>query len=401
MIQGNPTRGVEELLTQVAANYAQYGSPLELVFCVLPDRGNSTYLYPAIKRWADTAGGVASQCVQVGKVVDRQKFGMTYYANLLLKLNLKLGGHNVHPGAHGISLVREVPTIVFGADVYHAPPGSQRPSFAAVVASMDVQLATYHTVVSAQPSRCEVIDQARGAILAQFWRNSGAIRRNSSDTRAVVDQMEEIMLAHLRRFFDYNGRPPERILFYRDGVGLSQFAIIQEREISAIRRACRRVGGDTYSPKLVFVVVQKRNHCRIFSMQGNRVDNAQPGTVVDKEITTAAQFDFYMCSHFGLKGTSRPTHYHVLCDDLTLRSDDLQRFTFDLCHLYARCTKIVSSPAPTYYAHLAAYHAHYYMSNFKDEDDNWETHSSISSSDSGGGHFNAVQRHLQDRLYFT
>ena len=108
-----------------------------------------------------------------------------------------------------------------------------------------------------------------------------------------------------------------------------------------------------------------------------------------------------MCSHFGLKGTSRPTHYHVLCDDLALRSDDLQRFTFDLCHLYARCTKIVSSPAPTYYAHLAAYHAHYYMSNFKDEDDNWETHSSISSSDSGGGHFNAVQRHLQDRLYFT
>ena len=78
VIQGNPTRGVEELLTQVAANYAQYGSPLELVFCVLPDRGNSTYLYPAIKRWADTAGGVASQCVQVGKVVDRQKFGMTY-----------------------------------------------------------------------------------------------------------------------------------------------------------------------------------------------------------------------------------------------------------------------------------------------------------------------------------
>ena len=91
----------------------------------------------------------------------------------------------------------------------------------------------------------------------------------------------------------------------------------------------------------------------------------------------------------------------MLCDDLALRSDDLQRFTFDLCHLYARCTKIVSSPAPTYYAHLAAYHAHYYMSNFKDEDDNWETHSSISSSDSGGGHFNAVQRHLQDRLYFT
>ena len=38
-------------------------------------------------------------------------------------------------------------------------------------------------------------------------------------------------------------------------------------------------------------------------------------------------------------------------------ADEIQRFTFDLCHLYARCTKIVSSPAPTYYAHLAAHNA--------------------------------------------
>ena len=95
-----------------------------------------------------------------------------FLSSLLLKINLKLGGANAFPPPGGVPLLHDAPTIVFGADVYHAPPGSQRPSFAAVVASMDVQLATYHTVVSAQPSRCEVIDQARGAILALFWRNS-------------------------------------------------------------------------------------------------------------------------------------------------------------------------------------------------------------------------------------
>ena len=104
------------------------------------------------------------------------------------------------------------------------------------------------------------------------------------------------------------------------------------------------------------VVHQKRNHCRLFHQTANHaVENALPGTVVDNVITTASQFDFYMCSHYGLLGTSRPTHYHVLHDDVKLSADEIQRFTFDLCHLYARCTKIVSSPAPTYYAHLAAY----------------------------------------------
>ena len=29
----------------------------------------------------------------------------------------------------------------------------------------------------------------------------------------------------------------------------------------------------------------------------------------------------------------------------------------DLCHLYSRCERSVSYPAPTYYAHLAAFRA--------------------------------------------
>ena len=152
---------------------------------------------------------------------------------------------------------------------------------------------------------------------------------------------------------------------------------------------------------LVFVVVQKRNHCRIFVPRSNGVENATPGTVIDKEITTTAAFDFYLCSHYGLKGTSCPTHYHVLRDDLSLTADELQRFTFDLCHLYARCTKIVSSPAPSYYAHLAAGQAHYYMTDFIEDGvdpfhDPQGAEQALATSQ-----FCALLPHMQDRLYYA
>ena len=31
-----------------------------------------------------------------------------------------------------------------------------------------------------------------------------------------------------------------------------------------------------------------------------------------------------MCSHYGLRGTSRPTHYHVLNDDIDLGAAEIE-----------------------------------------------------------------------------
>ena len=62
------------------------------------------------------------------------------------------------------------------------------------------------------------------------------------------------------------------------------------------------------------MVAQKRHKTRMFPAApnrggwGDRNGNVVPGTVVDTGITTAGQFDFFLCSHYGLLGTSRPTH---------------------------------------------------------------------------------------------
>ena len=62
-----------------------------------------------------------------------------------------------------------------------------------------------------------------------------------------------------------------------------------------------------------------------------------------------------------MKGTSRPSHYHVLWDDNNLSADELQQLTYQLCHTYVRCTRSVSVPAPAYYAHLVAFRARYHL----------------------------------------
>ena len=93
--------------------------------------------------------------------------------------------------------------------------------------------------------------------------------------------------------------------------------------------------------------------------------------------------DWYMVSQKGLKGTSRPTHYHILQADFGTPAE-LQQLTFDLCHLYARATKVVSRPAPVYYAHRAAFLAQYYKDGYREEN-MFEVGSTTSHGSRGSG----------------
>ncbi|GJM96200.1 hypothetical protein PR202_ga13016 [Eleusine coracana subsp. coracana] len=152
----------------------------------------------------------------------------------------------------------------------------------------------------------------------------------------------------------------------RDGVSEGQFSQVLLYEMDAICKACAslEVG---YLPPVTFIVVQKRHHTRIFPEdhrardQMDRSGNILPGTVVDTKICHPSEFDFYLCSHSGIQGTSRPTHYHVLFDENHFTADALQTLTYNLCYTYARCTRSVSIVPPAYYAHLAAFRARHYL----------------------------------------
>ena len=66
-------------------------------------------------------------------------------------------------------------------------------------------------------------------------------------------------------------------------------------------------------------------------------------------------------AHGGLKGTTRPTHYYVVHDEIGFSADELQRVTNDVSYLFARATKAVSLVSPAYYADLACYRGRCYL----------------------------------------
>ncbi|KAF9595141.1 hypothetical protein IFM89_037241 [Coptis chinensis] len=54
------------------------------------------------------------------------------------------------------------------------------------------------------------------------------------------------------------------------------------------------------------------------------------------------------------QGTTRPTHYHVLYDEIGFSPGDLQELVHSLSYVYQRSTTAISIVAPVCYAHLAA-----------------------------------------------
>ncbi|CAI5994416.1 unnamed protein product [Closterium sp. NIES-65] len=333
----------EKLVERVIARLKQ--SKPAFILWILEVRKTSP-LYAPIKKLCDTVIGVPTQCI-----VQPNKGGFNdqYLTNVALKMNMKMRGINwVLTNRRAMRPLSEVPTMVFGLDVSHGAPGSRAPSIAAVVASMDPEASKYAVRRRAQHRRQETIlglfdsESANGGMLCELMNDFGTINKTA----------------------------PKRIIVFRDGISESQFPTVGAAELQAFRKAfeltSKVVGIPNFRPAITYIVAQKRNNVRFLPSQGDR--NVQPGTIVDKDVTHPFFFDFYMVSHKGLLGTSRPVHYHVLHDENGFTADEIQHLTHSLCYSYGRCTRAVSTVSPVFYAHLAATHCRNHFDHDLDHD---------------------------------
>ncbi|KAK2439745.1 protein argonaute [Trifolium repens] len=297
----------------------------QLLLCILPF-GKNCEIYGPWKKRCLVDAGIPTQCIAPPAKINDQ-----YITNVLLKINAKLGGMNsflLTESQHSIPLVSNVPTLIIGMDVSHGSPGqSDVPSIAAVVSSRYwPQISRYRAAVRTQSSKVEMI--------TSLFKDDGII------SELLID------------FHATSRRKPQQIIIFRDGVSESQFNQVLNIELDEIIKACKRFD-ESWSPKFTLIVAQKNHHTRFFKPNAPQ-ENVSPGTVIDNSICHPKNNDFYLCAHAGKIGTTRPTHYHCLYDEIGFSADNLQELVHSLCYVYQRSTTAISIVAPIYYAHLAA-----------------------------------------------
>ncbi|GAV64237.1 PAZ domain-containing protein/Piwi domain-containing protein/DUF1785 domain-containing protein [Cephalotus follicularis] len=352
--RATPTVRIEKMFECIQPKFSD--GPPRFLLCLLPDRKNSDIYGPWKKKnLADF--GIFNQCLAPTRVNEQ------YIMNVLLKINAKLGGLNSMLSveqSQTIPLVSKVPTIIFGMDVSHGSPGlSGLPSIAAVVGSRNwPSVSRYRASVRSQSAKVEMIDSLFKPV-------------SEKDDAGIVREL-------LLDFYRSSGQTkPARIIIFRDGVSESQFNQVLNIELDQIIEACKYLD-ESWSPKFTVIVAQKNHHTKFF--QAGSPDNVPPGTVVDNTVCHPQNNDFYMCAHAGMIGTTRPTHYHVLFDEIGFSADDLQELIHSLSYVYQRSTNAISIVAPVRYAHLAATQ----VSHFLKFDDWSETSSSQGGLTSSG-----------------
>ncbi|PGH02672.1 hypothetical protein GX51_04555 [Blastomyces parvus] len=328
----------------------------QLIFFILPAVSN---IYNRIKYLCDVRWGVHSVCVVAGKFAKERNYN--YFANVALKFNLKLGGTNHTLDPPKLGFISEGKTMVVGIDVTHPSPGSSSnaPSVAAIVASIDQDLTQWPADLRIQTARQE-----------------------------MVSGLDDLLKSRLRLWAKHHRSVyPENILVYRDGVSEGQYNAVLNEELPLLQKACRALypAQDTRRglPRLSIIIVGKRHNTRFFPSapaDADRSFNPRNGTVVDRAVTDARNWDFFLQAHTALHGTARPGHYYLIYDEIFRSSvvkpslgrltggiganvaDAVEALTHNMCYLFGRATKSVSVCPPAYYADLVCTRARCYLS---------------------------------------
>ncbi|OBS16622.1 hypothetical protein FPOA_12756 [Fusarium poae] len=331
---------------------------LDLLFIILP--GANIPLYKRIKTIADKNYGIHTIC-SVGSKLAKDRGRDQYMANVALKFNLKLGGINQMVENKNLGIIDQNKTMIVGIDVTHPSPGSSSnaPSVSAMVASIDKFLGQWPATLRIQRARQESVDDLTEMLKSRLglWKTKGK-----------------------------HAALPENILIYRDGVSEGQYDMVLSQEFPQLRRACEQMypAADTKKglPRFTIIVCGKRHKTRFYPITEQDCDrsgNTKPGTVVDRGVTEARNWDFFLQAHAALQGTARPCHYYIVHDEIFRQiyaksiplpfqsiADIVEDLTHNMCYLFGRATKAVSLCPPAYYADLACERARCYLASLFD-----------------------------------
>jgi aubergine len=255
--------------------------------------------YSSVKKRCLVDLGIPCQVIVKNKTMNHRNLN-SIATKVAIQINCKLGG---------IPWMIKLPIkglMTVGFDVSHHPRDRAR-SIGALVSTMDL--------TSESPVFFSVTMEYR-------------------DGNEMVEGLDRYLRAALEKFIKVHQALPERIVFYRDGVGEGQIETVNAKEVQPIIRTLE----DVYKEKpqrFAYIIVNKHSNARFFKPSGEKsFVNPPPGTVIDNVITMGDRNDFYLISQHVGQGTVAPTYYQIIHNSSELNTDKLQILTYKMCHLY-------------------------------------------------------------------
>jgi aubergine-like protein len=251
---------------------------------------------------------------------------MSICTKMVIQMNTKQGGE-----PWGINNPMKN-IMVLGYDVHHAGLGGGI-SVGAMTATVNPSLGRYYSTIDRLPAERQEI------------------------ATTVAKMFDKCLRAYAVR---NGGQLPARLMMYRDGVGEGQLLDVKETEVTAMEEKIKIVYGEAKQaiPKFIYLIVNKRINTRLFQAHhGGSYNNPMPGLIVDDVVTRPERYDFFLVSQTARQGCVSPTYYNVIHDTSGLTPEQVQMFTYRLCHLYYNWSGTVAVPGPCQNAHKYALQA--------------------------------------------
>jgi len=252
------------------------------------------------------------------KNIKRNESKMGVFTNLLRQVNAKCG-----LDLYRMRLpqkVKNANTMFVGVDVVNMG----RQCIVGMAASYNQHQMQYYSDVAIQELYRDMIGK-------------GFTKRDQEEKvcQERKDKIVEFMSKAFKNYVKNNqGKRPEQIIVYRDGVGgpsYQEFVLKLEGPGGAMQEAIRKFD-QNYNPKMLYVLVNKKHLTRLFEKVNGETCNPGPGTVVDVAIVESNGqnlFDFFMIANDNPRtATAQPVHYSVVANTTGMTKTEVEEVTY-------------------------------------------------------------------------
>ena len=304
----------EDLLNELRK--INYNDGKKIAIVVL-DR-NTKNLYPIIKNFLYTQGGLTSQFMlhDENPKGGRKKQNLSYYSAVLNQMVVKAKGELF--SINYTTKIANNPSMIIGIDTTMTKEGKKY-----------VLSASYNNHFN------------------KFYTDYKIERQNEN-------ALNDLIKSALNYFSGFNkGNLPKSVIIYRQGGNERQTERIMRFDVPRIVKSFEEYK-ENYKPKLSIFGVNKKTDLKFFERDNHGYRNIPTGTVIDKDVISPELFEFYLQCPEVDKGTGSPVHFLCLFnnnDELTI--NDFEEITYRQSYYYWNWPGPIRIPAALKYAEVA------------------------------------------------